>query len=491
MPDKGRPNILLVMADQLNPSFLGAYGSAFAVTPTLDELAENGTVFEHFYCNSPLCAPSRSSMVSGRLVSNVGAYDNGSELPAAVPTFMHHLRRAGYHTALSGKMHFVGPDQLHGFTDRLTTDIYPSNFGWSADWSLGLDHGEDQGGVATFGVVPWSSQLDYDYETHTRALEKIRRLATAESADPFLLCVSYTHPHDPFVITQEYWDRYEDVEIPPPAVPRQRTDEMHPFNRWVQLRHGLHREGPDDEQVKGIRHSYAAMVSYVDDQVAELLAELRRFSLLDDTIVIVTADHGEMMGERGMWYKRTYFEDAIRIPFIVSGARWVQQGRRVEQPASLVDLFPTLLDLAEVSDAEEIKPTLDGRSLTPILGGRVLPEKPVISEYCAEGVLEPALVIRSGRYKYVVIPEHSPVLYDLESDPHELVDLARAEEVAAVRAAMHELVPEKWLDGSLTTHIRADQRRRRWVREAMRTSDVSWDFQPFSDASKMYRRDIR
>ncbi|MDJ0983021.1 MAG: sulfatase-like hydrolase/transferase, partial [Kiloniellales bacterium] len=127
-------NIVFIMADQLAAPALPAYGHKVVKAPHIQGLAERGVVFDAAYCNSPLCAPSRFSMLSGRLPSDIGAYDNAAEFPATVPTFAHMLRLGGYRTILSGKMHFVGPDQLHGFEERLTTDIYPADFGWTADW---------------------------------------------------------------------------------------------------------------------------------------------------------------------------------------------------------------------------------------------------------------------------------------------------------------------------------------------------------------------
>jgi len=130
-----RPNLLILMADQLTARALRAYGGSVARTPHIDALAAQGVVFESFYCNSPLCAPSRFSFLSGQLPSKIGAYDNAAEFAASVPTFAHYVRSAGYQTVLSGKMHFCGPDQLHGFEERLTTDIYPADFGWTPDWT--------------------------------------------------------------------------------------------------------------------------------------------------------------------------------------------------------------------------------------------------------------------------------------------------------------------------------------------------------------------
>ena len=131
---KRQMNILFLMADQLAAAFLPAYGHKVVKTPNIDALAEKAAVFDSFYCVSPLCAPARFTMMAGALPSRIGAFDNAADFAADVPTFAHYLRAAGYRTALAGKMHFCGPDQLHGFEERLTTDIYPADFGWTPDW---------------------------------------------------------------------------------------------------------------------------------------------------------------------------------------------------------------------------------------------------------------------------------------------------------------------------------------------------------------------
>ena len=130
-----RPNILIIQADQMAPQALPVYGHPLVKAPNIEALADRGVVFENAYCNNPICASSRFSMLSGRLSSKIGAYDNAAEFPASIPTFAHYLGNLGYRTCLSGKMHFVGPDQLHGFEGRVTTDIYPADFGWVPDWT--------------------------------------------------------------------------------------------------------------------------------------------------------------------------------------------------------------------------------------------------------------------------------------------------------------------------------------------------------------------
>ncbi len=189
-----RPNILLVMADQLSALATSPYGNADVLTPHLQTLASRGVVFEHAYCNAPLCEPSRASILTGHLAGRLPVNDNAEELPASVPTFVHHLRRAGYRTILSGKMHFVGPDQLHGFEERLTTDIYPADYLWTKTWDSQGDpprrvappgasetassYARQMAQMVTeAGPVPWSYQHDYDEEVHFRALEALRDVA--------------------------------------------------------------------------------------------------------------------------------------------------------------------------------------------------------------------------------------------------------------------------------------------------------------------------
>ena len=192
-----QPNILFIMADQMAAPALPFFGHPIVKAPHLTELAETGVVFEAAYCNSPLCAPSRFSMLTGQLPSRIGAYDNAAYFPADVPTLAHHLRALGYRTSLCGKMHFVGPDQLHGFEERLTTDIYPADFGWTPDW----EHFQERPSwyhnmlsVVQAGVCQTSNQIDYDEEVAYHAVRKIYDLARDGDERPFFLLASFTHP---------------------------------------------------------------------------------------------------------------------------------------------------------------------------------------------------------------------------------------------------------------------------------------------------------
>ena len=208
-----QPNIVVIMADQLAPQFTGAYGHPVAKTPHIDALANKGMRFDAAYCNSPLCAPSRFSFMSGQLISRIAAYDNASEFKATIPTFAHYLRMLGYRTCLSGKMHFVGPDQKHGFEDRVTTDIYPSDFAWTPDWEA---HDEridkwyhNMQTVKESGVAQATFQIDYDDEVGFAARRWLFDMARSKSQGdnaPFALVASFIHPHDPYVARPEWWE---------------------------------------------------------------------------------------------------------------------------------------------------------------------------------------------------------------------------------------------------------------------------------------------
>ncbi|MDB4103874.1 sulfatase-like hydrolase/transferase, partial [Acidimicrobiales bacterium] len=232
-----QPNIVLIMADQMAAPFMAPWGGP-AIAPAIDRLAADGVVFESTYSNSPLCAPARFAMMAGQQNHKIGAYDNASEFASTVPTFAHYLRSAGYQTSLVGKMHFVGPDQLHGYEERLTTDIYPADFGWTPNW-LDPDgrfdwwfHNLDS--VTHAGVADATNQLDYDDEVGFRTIRKLRDLARTQDERPFMVTASFTHPHDPYVARQEFWDLYDDVDIPMPTVGPIADDELDPHS--VRLR---------------------------------------------------------------------------------------------------------------------------------------------------------------------------------------------------------------------------------------------------------------
>lgn len=488
-----QPNVLFIMADQLSALALGAYGNSTVRTPNIDRLAARGVTFVNHYCNCPLCTPSRQSMVTGRLASSLACYDNGTELPASLPTFMHHLRQGGYEVLLSGKMHFVGPDQLHGFERRLTTDIYPSAFKWTKNWSAPVRPAVRMvGHLKHAGPVPWTRQLDYDEEVHFRALERIRHYGAQQRQGqrkrPFFLCASYTHPHDPPLITPEWWDLYEDVDIDMPMPPPDPTAPLPTADRWLIEYLGLDQVELTEEDVRRSRRGYYAMTSYFDAKVGGLIAELERQGLLDDTIIILTADHGDMVGEHGLWFKRSYYEWSSRVPLIVSWPRRYPQGRRVTQAVSLVDLFPTLLEMLGLPEAPW--PELDGDSAARLL----VADDPhwkdeAIIDFTSAGAFHPWRAIRHGQYKYVAVQQGEPLLFDLATDPGEWHNLSGQPGLAQLEEALSRRVTVAWDPVAIEQQELIAQQQRLFIQGAMGQGiETHWDYQPFFDATKQYAR---
>jgi choline-sulfatase len=487
-----QPNILLIMADQLSAPALPSCGHRVVKAPHMGALAEQGAVFENAYCNSPLCAPSRFSFMAGRLPSRIGAYDNASEFSSAVPTIAHGLRAQGYRTCLSGKMHFVGPDQLHGFEERLTTDIYPADFGWTPNWDAPEERIDwwyhNMTSVKQAGVAEASNQLDFDDDNGFQAMRFLSDYARSNKDRPFFLTVSFTHPHDPYVIRQRHWDRYEAVDIDAPRVAPMPFERMDPHSRRLAKVSAMDEVEITEDDVRRARRAYYGAISYLDDWIGELVRALETFGLSDDTIVVLTSDHGDMLGERGLWYKMCFFEWAVRVPLIFSAPKRFAP-RRVSALASLVDVLPTLLELGRLASGPAAEIENDGHSLAAALDGAELSGRTVLGEYMAEGALAPILMIRRGPWKYVWSEPDPPMLLDLEQDPDELENLATRPEHAATAAAFETEVHRLWNPKDLYGKVVRSQRARRLAFGALTSGrHTPWDYQPVRDASREYMR---
>lgn len=397
---KTSPNILFIMADQMAAPLLPLHDPRSALRmPHLSRLAERAVVFDSAYCNSPLCAPSRFTLVSGRLPTRIGAWDNAADFAADTPTYAHYLRKLGYRTALSGKMHFCGPDQLHGYEERLTSDIYPADYGWAVNWDepeVRPSWYHNMSSVLQAGPCVRTNQLDFDEEVVFKARQYLYDHVRQHAGQPFCLTVSMTHPHDPYSIPASYWNLYRDEDIP---LPRQRfaQEEQDPHSQRLLKVIDLWDKPLPEERIRAARRAYFGACSYVDAQIGALLATLEECGLADDTIVVFSGDHGDMLGERGLWYKMHWFEMAARVPLLVHApARFAP--RRIGASVSTVDLLPTLVELA----GGQVDPRLplEGRSLLPHLRDGSGHDE-VIGEYTAEGTLSPLMMIRRGDYKFI------------------------------------------------------------------------------------------
>ncbi|RAS17894.1 choline-sulfatase [Ensifer adhaerens] len=490
-----RPNILIIMVDQLNGKFFPDGPAAFLHAPHLKALAARSARFRNNYTSSPLCAPARASFMAGQLPSRTRVYDNAAEYQSSIPTYAHHLRRAGYYTALSGKMHFVGPDQLHGFEERLTTDIYPADFGWTPDYRKPAERIDwwyhNLGSVTGAGVAEITNQMEYDDEVAFLANQKLYQLSR-ENDDaerrPWCLTVSFTHPHDPYVARKKFWDLYEDCEHLLPEVGMLPDDRQDPHSKRIMHSCDYVNFDLTEDNIRRSRRAYFANISYLDEKVGELLDTLTRTRMLDDTLILFCSDHGDMLGERGLWFKMNFFEGSARVPLMVAGPG-VAAGLHLA-PTSNLDVTPTLADLAGIT-MDEVKPWTDGISLVPMINGEERSE-PVLMEYAAEASYAPLVAIREGKWKYIHCALDPDQLYDLEADPLELTNLAAKPETpvqAATLQAFQDMCAAHWDMEGFDAAVRESQARRWVVYEALRNGAYyPWDHQPLQKASERYMR---
>ena len=487
-----RPNILIIMVDQLNGKFFPDGPADFLHAPHMKALAARSARFRNNYTSSPLCAPARASFMAGQLPSRTAVYDNAAEYVSSIPTYAHHLRRAGYYTALSGKMHFVGPDQLHGFEERLTTDIYPADFGWTPDYRKPGERIDwwyhNLGSVTGAGVAEITNQMEYDDEVAFLANQKLYHLSRHnddQGRRPWCLTVSFTHPHDPYVARKKFWDLYEDCEHLLPEIGPLPEEGQDPHSKRIIHSCDYQNFDVTEENIRRSRQAYFANISYLDEKVGELVDTLTRTRMLDNTYIFFCSDHGDMLGERGLWFKMNFFEGSARVPLMISGPG-ITPGLHLA-PSSNLDVTPTLADLAGIS-LDEVKPWTDGISLVPVINGAER-TTPVLMEYAAEGSYAPLVCIREGQWKYIHCVLDPDQLFDLNADPLELNSLADDPEFADVVASFRTKREARWDMGAFDAAVRESQARRWVVYEALRNGAYyPWDHQPLQRASERYMR---
>ena len=448
LPARGqsaRPrNVLLLMSDQHRRDCLGVEGNPNARTPSLDALARSGVRFGGAYCANPVCTPSRASLLTGLYTHHHQTWSNATPWPFEHKTAAHYFGRAGYMTALIGKMHFVDA-QTHGFDYRLDfndwfqalgpkTSLYAEELGRANSGSgmpqiddLWRDQGDPwkgaraldsrAGSVAVGGV---SKIPEADHFESFVARETVRFLREHGKKQPFFLISSCLKPHDPFMPAARFaaMFRAEDMKLPPT------WGKVDLARAPREVRNAIERDAPtpelrDPAQARRRIAMYYANLAQMDDAMGKVLAALRELDLERDTVVIYTSDHGEMLGDHGLWNKFQFYEGSCGVPLIVRSPGVTEAAGRCPAPVSLVDLLPTVGEICGVP-----LPALDGSSLLPQLRSVRQPRgRPVFSEYNLQ-TPRAKYMIRSGAFKYTFRVNDLAELYDLQSDPEEMNNLA-------------------------------------------------------------------
>jgi choline-sulfatase len=425
-------------------------------------------VFDAAYCASPICVPSRMAFMTGRQCSRIGVYDNGSPLRSDIPTLAHTLRMQGYETVLIGKMHFIGPDQMHGFTRRPVGDEKVCGHAIEApDWDAGdptpavMRSRIDRAGPGT------TDPIEQDEDVLAAARAEIDRLAAAgPDRKPVFLCISFNTPHFPLVVPEDYYARFAG-KVAPPRIGPGGADE-HPYHR--RIRRYFDVESLSEAEVMRARAAYFGLVAHLDDLIGEVLGRLDAHRDGFNPLVCYASDHGEMAGEHGLWWKCSFYEEAARVPLIIRWPGVVPAASRSGVPVSLLDLSATFAAVAgATADNSLFMAETDGDSLLPILIGQGMDEeRAVIAEYLAHAAATPIRMVRRGQWKYVYYHGESEELYRLDVDSHEEHNLACAPEHEAVRAELRATALRDWDPEALAAAIRQSQRERRLIAAAMR-----------------------
>jgi choline-sulfatase len=360
-------------------------------------------------------------------------------------------------------MHLIGPDTLHGFEEQLTRDPHIEEPLEHFRWSNGIPKAtEDWYGVreADHGVSPMIEADD--------AMEKaaVKYLSDPTRHDkPFAMCVGFIAPHFPFIVPEPYFSKYYPDNVSMPNLPDGHLDKLPPSARRLRQMFGLDGDWTDDEIARA-RAAYFGLCTYLDDKIGHLLDTLEEQGLAENTVIVHTSDHGDMLGEHGLWRKMSFYEQSANVPLQISWPGNFKQGLRIGQAVSNVDAVATILDLAGVKLE---KWDLDGQSLIQALHGDTSELNDIaISEHFAHGTDRPLGMVRSGKWK-LCYGHGSPVeieLYDLESDPNEFTDLSETEEHAPTKDRLLKILLDQWGDpNKLAAKIMRDQEDREIVRK--------------------------
>ena len=415
-------NLVFIMADEHNSSFMGCAGHHQALTPRLDELAMRGTRFANAYTPSPLCVPARAAMVTGQPVHQIGYWDGAIAYDGRVRGWPHRLTEQAHRAVSIGKLHYRDENVDTGFDETIEAMHLIDGVGDV----FGLLREEMPPKIACKRIADELGRGDcnylrYDRRITERACEWIGRDALEVSDKPFALFVSFAAPHYPLVAPPEFYDLYADLDIELPRTMDADDPMLHP---WVR---GIRKAWPygdymDDEKRRIGVIAYLGMCSFMDSNVGRVLDALNDAGLDDNTRIIYASDHGECLGNRGLWGKMTMYEDAASIPMIMAGPD-VPSGHVCQTPVSLLDIYPTVLSSVGVEPIVQ-EEEFWGCSLAEIAASPDDLERAVLSEYHGAGAAGGAFMVRKGRYKYIHYVDHEPELFDVLDDPEEQNNLA-------------------------------------------------------------------
>jgi len=437
VPAPERPNVVFVCSDQHSHRYTGYGGHPCVETPAMDRLADRGVVFENAYCASPVCTPSRASLLTGVYPSDVDSFCNSTVWDGSHPTWGTRLREAGYRTWATGKLdldpaHEIGFEEVDTDHGHASSPDVTSLFRRPTCYRMSERPGVDGGA---------RPERHGDADLAANAERFLREEAPADR--PWAMWVGFSQPHPPFRALETHYGDYHPNRVEPPNVPPGHLEDQHLVVEQLRRFKRLGVPVPD-RRIRRARAGYYGMITELDAYVGRIHDALAASGELEDTVFVYTSDHGEMLGEHGLWYKNTLYEDAAHVPMVVAGPG-LPGGETVETPVGHVDLVHTLLEWAGADRPEPRR----GHSLAPLVGGtgtHGAAEHPGYAyvENHSEGNCTGSFAIRKGDWKYVHVTWYEDMLFDLSGDPNEfenrIDDPDAADVLAELRGHLHDEV---------------------------------------------------
>ncbi|CAG7599779.1 Ulvan-active sulfatase [Paenibacillus solanacearum] len=430
-----QPNIVVICSDQHHPLITGYRGHPYIKTPHLDQLAAEGTHFTSAYSNCPVCTPSRMSFITGKYPHQIDSWFLGCPLDRNEMTWSRKLHEAGMPSAMFGKMDFCGPYQDGGFTEHKiikkrpafrpyprTTPLYARLEGHvRQDKRMHIVNAGIREDVVTDGDTGYNKDLgfyDHDRVVTEWAIDYLQHKGAEKEGGPWAMYVGLMFPHWPYKVPQQYYDMYYPNNIVMPHDAYFPNDALHPQVRNMQNALGL---GTITEpMLRNVIAAYYGMITALDDNVGKIIAELKAQGLYDNTYIVYMSDHGENLGEHGLFYKQCSYEASVGVPLIVKGPG-LPSGQRIDGPVTLVDLYPTLMDIAGL----ETEPDRPGTSWLPLIkNGSRNREEYAFSEYHGNFFKQDWYMLVKDGFKYTHYVNDRPSLFNLQEDPQEMRDLA-------------------------------------------------------------------
>ncbi len=408
-----QPNILFICSDQQRVDLMEPGGNGLARTPNMARLAARGVCFANAYSANPVCVPARASLMTGVYASDVGSYCNSTPFDGHVPTWCRRLRDSGYRGLATGKLDLQqGVD--YGFKEVATTHDHSSNPDITSLFRRPLCYRVDERPLVDGQFTERTHQDDARVRTVIDFLERDAR----SLKQPWFVFLGLELPHHPFIANSRFRALYPPAGMPLPHLPEGHLEGLHPVLQAQRNFKLLSYPVPDD-RIRRARAAYCAMVTELDEYIGFLIDKLEKSEQMENTLVVCTSDHGEMLGDHGLWLKNNLLEGSVKVPLILAGAG-LPAGKVISTPVSHLDLVATLLDLGRAPAI----PTLRGSSLLPLIFGKRTGPAYVYAEAHSEGICTGLFMIRKGDWKYIHASWFKDQLFNVAEDPGEFHDLA-------------------------------------------------------------------